>query len=213
MFSRSTSTFQTSAETCLRVLHSISPVSRPFFHQLSLHWLIMSWLAGFHFSSSLSTPLHGKSGRSSKLRRRPQVINLIVRRFMISFLILTYLSTRPCFYCTILLLILFASSCHWSDNCFLDLNANWFEPRQFSSTLPNPLPQATAADRQTCKSDASFITNAINETASALAGIALETLGRKIPKTEWTGIGFGWLRSLLGTREWKIPCLDILVRL
>lgn len=135
-------------------------------------------------------------------------------RFMVSFLILTYVSTRPCFYCTILLLILFASSCHWSENCFFDLNANWFEPRHFSSPLPNPLPQATGSDRtQTCKGDAYFLMNTVNETAMTLAGVAVEALGRRMPRTEWTGIGFGWLRSLLGTREWRVPCLDVLLRL
>lgn len=196
------------------MLRSASQISPSSFHDFLARELIRVHLAGFRFCLCPSMQRHGKSTKLLGAAASFEIIELTRRRFMISFLILTYLSTRPCFYCTILLLILFASSCHWSENCFLDLNANWFEPRQFSSTLPNPLPHATGSDKgQTCKSDASFLTNAINETASALAGMALETLGRRIPKTEWTGIGFGWLRSLLGTREWKIPCLDILVRL
>lgn len=138
-------------------------------------------------------------------------------RFMISFLCLTYLSTRPCFYCTILLLILLASSCHWSDNCFFDLNSNFFELRHFSSPLPNPLPYASSRT-ETCADkggrNGTILMNAVNDTASALAGLAVESLGRRLhTRTEWTGIGFGWLRSLLGAREWRIPCVDVLIRL
>jgi hypothetical protein len=33
-------------------------------------------------------------------------------------LILTYALNRPCIYCSLLLVILFASSCHWSGRCF-----------------------------------------------------------------------------------------------
>lgn len=41
--------------------------------------------------------------------------------------------------------------------------------------------------------------------------------------TEWTGIGLGWLRALVGglgggfgvagRREWRVPCVDVAVRL
>lgn len=142
---------------------------------------------------------------------------MILHRFMVSYLCLTYLSTRPCIYCTILLLILFASSCHWSDKCFFDLNANWFEPRHYSSPLPNPLPRSTGwSGKQLSEGqgDALLLVNAFNGTATTLAGLAVEALGRKIqPKPEWAGIGFSWLRNLLGVREWRVPCLDILIRL
>ncbi|TGZ77766.1 hypothetical protein EX30DRAFT_343838 [Ascodesmis nigricans] len=29
----------------------------------------------------------------------------------------------------------------------------------------------------------------------------------------WTGLGLGWVRALLGRREWDIRCLDVNIRL
>src|ERR1700709_2546765 len=40
---------------------------------------------------------------------------------LILLLVLTYILNRPCIYCSLLLVILFASSCHWSNRCFFDL--------------------------------------------------------------------------------------------
>lgn len=55
---------------------------------------------------------------------------------------------------------------------------------------------------------------AINETASVLAGAAVEEMRRRmIPRAEWTGFGLGWIRSWLGGREFRLPCLDVYVRL
>jgi len=36
----------------------------------------------------------------------------------------TYFLNRPCIYCSFLLLILFASSCHWSGRCFVDFSTS-----------------------------------------------------------------------------------------
>ncbi|SCO80420.1 uncharacterized protein FRV6_04633 [Fusarium oxysporum] len=49
--------------------------------------------------------------------------------FIFLFFICTYFLNRPCVYCSILLLILFLTSCNWSDRCFFDLGSNWFLPR------------------------------------------------------------------------------------
>ncbi len=51
----------------------------------------------------------------------------------------------------------------------------------------------------------------LNATASALVSIAADGIARK--KTEWTGLGIEWLRSLLGRREWRIECMDLNIRL
>src|ERR1700712_5882836 len=53
--------------------------------------------------------------------------------FIFLFFLCTYFLNRPCVYCSFLLLILFASSCHWSDHCFFDFSSNWFEPRHTAS--------------------------------------------------------------------------------
>jgi len=125
--------------------------------------------------------------------------------FIFLFFLCTYFLNRPCVYCSFLLLILFASSCHWSDHCFFDFSSNWFEPRQSEVTLGNQ----TGALEQ-----ASVLVSAMNNTAAALAGTALEEAKRRLAiQTEWTGIGVEWLRSLLGKREWRVPCVDVYIRL
>ncbi|KAI9842153.1 MAG: hypothetical protein M1837_007440 [Sclerophora amabilis] len=148
--------------------------------------------------------------------------------FILMFFISTYFLNRPCVYCSVLLLILFISSCYWSDQCFFDLHSNWFEPRHLSSPLPNPISNpfngsysagfspspAMESSNVTMWDEASFLAVAVNNTATALAGAAIEEVKRRVDlKSEWTGIGVEWIRSLLGRREWKLPCVDVLVRL
>lgn len=140
-----------------------------------------------------------------------------LHRFVVTFFLLTYFLNRPCVYCSVLLLILFISSCYWSDHCFFDIHSNWFEPRHISSPLPNQLPQFQeylAGAGGYNSGEASFLASAINQTASALAGAAVEELKRRIEITpEWTGIGLEWIRSWLGAREWRLPCLGVYIRL
>ncbi|KAL8759433.1 MAG: hypothetical protein Q9184_003627 [Pyrenodesmia sp. 2 TL-2023] len=139
-----------------------------------------------------------------------------LRRFVISFFVLTYFLNRPCIYCSVLLLILFISSCYWSDQCFFDIHSNWFEPRHISSTGPNPLSEAGGPPGHVnfTGEEASFLVQTVNETASALAGAAVEGLKRRAQiRSEWTGVGMEWIRSWLGAREWRVPCLDIYIRL
>lgn len=64
---------------------------------------------------------------------------------------------------------------------------------------------------------AGFVFDTFNSTAKALAGAALEDaqqrLGVESRPDGWTGVGLEWLRSLLGRREWTLPCVDVKVRL
>jgi hypothetical protein len=55
------------------------------------------------------------------------------------------------------------------------------------------------------------VADVLGTTAGALAGLASDQLARA--RTEWTGLGVEWLRSLLGRREWRIECLDVYIRL
>ncbi|KAH0433136.1 hypothetical protein CKAH01_09179 [Colletotrichum kahawae] len=126
--------------------------------------------------------------------------------FIFLFFICTYFLNRPCVYCSFLLLILFLTSCNWSDRCFFDFSSNWFQPRPPTSFSTSPIPDIDP--------NASFnatVVEVINSTASALAGAAAEELARQ--RQEWTGLGIEWLRSLLGRREWRVECLDINIRL
>ncbi|CAI7677355.1 unnamed protein product [Penicillium pancosmium] len=142
--------------------------------------------------------------------------------FIISFVALTYIIHRPCIYCSALLLILFASSCHWSDRCIFDLRSNWFAPRYSSSpTNPNSSYQsgnATIAAPIPGDSLAGFVFDTFNSTAKALASAAVESAQNRLgvdgdSKAEWTGVGLEWLRDVLGRREWTLPCVDVKVRL
>lgn len=120
----------------------------------------------------------------------------------------TYFLNRPCVYCTLLLLILFTSSCHWSDHCFFDASANWFEPR------PLPAADTAAHTNATAGLAAEVLAEAVNGTAKTVGGAVLQEIHKSLPvRPEWTGLGLGWLRSSLGRREWTLPCVDVNVRL
>ncbi|KAI8683505.1 hypothetical protein NCS57_00014800 [Fusarium keratoplasticum] len=124
--------------------------------------------------------------------------------FIFLFFICTYFLNRPCVYCSILLLILFLTSCNWSDRCFFDFGSNWFLPRPGT---PTHIPGAddAAVDFN------STVFEMVNTTASAITKAASEDLAAR--RAEWTGLGIEWLRNLLGKREWRIDCMDIYVRL
>ncbi|KAE8351672.1 bladder cancer-related protein BC10-domain-containing protein [Aspergillus coremiiformis] len=139
--------------------------------------------------------------------------------FIISFVTLTYILHRPCIYCSALLLILFISSCHWSDRCFFDLRGDWFAPR-YSSDPSDSLVTLN-------ETLAGYVLETVNTTAKTLAGAMVDEAQRCLAlnessttvgmtglgQEEWTGVGLEWLRSLLGRREWTIPCVDVKVRL
>ncbi|EFY84404.1 hypothetical protein J3459_008353 [Metarhizium acridum] len=119
--------------------------------------------------------------------------------FIFLFFVCTYFLNRPCVYCSILLLILFLTSCNWSDRCFFDFQSNWFLPRP-STTAEHADPSFNAT-----------VVEMANSTAKALAGAAADAVSTK--GTEWTGLGVEWLRTLLGKREWKVDCMDIYIQL
>jgi Bladder cancer-related protein BC10 len=144
--------------------------------------------------------------------------------FILLFFVCTYFLNRPCVYCSFLLLILFASSCHWSDHCFFDFSSTsgfFVSPPPSSSYLTssnvssintgmNSLDNSTTSPVSMVE-DMLVFASALNSTAATMAAAALEDAKKLRP--EWTGIGVGWLRSLLGRREWRLPCLDVYVRL
>ncbi|KAF3483525.1 uncharacterized protein GIQ15_02849 [Arthroderma uncinatum] len=145
--------------------------------------------------------------------------------FILSFVTLTYILHRPCIYCSALLLILFISSCHWSDRCFFDIKGDWFAPR--FAHLPgagcaNATTAATATPALNSTHELTeYVFDTVNTTVTALAGAAFEEAKRSVipggpssaGEPEWTGIGLEWFRSLLGRREWTLPCVDVKVRL
>ena len=155
--------------------------------------------------------------------------------FVVTFFVVTYFLNRPCICtsnlisgkisigltsiedCSALLLILFVSSCSWRDQCLFDIYSDWFETKHLCSPLSSAFSNGTewsVSKPDGVASDGSFLVAAINETASALVGAALEEMkSRMAYKAEWTGIGLGWMRSFLGAKQWRLPCVDVYVRL
>ncbi|ORY64184.1 bladder cancer-related protein BC10-domain-containing protein [Pseudomassariella vexata] len=127
--------------------------------------------------------------------------------FIVLFFLCTYFLNRPCVYCSVLLLILFVTSCYWSDRCFFDFSGNWFAPRPSTSYYSSN----TSMTEPAVDSFNATAVEMLNTTANALAGAAADELARR--KAEWTGLGIEWLRSLLGRREWRIECMDLNIRL
>ena len=135
--------------------------------------------------------------------------------FIFLFFVCTYFLNRPCLYCSFLLLILFLTSCNWSERCFIDFSSNWFQPRTGGSYVSSPGSGPGGNSTQTGEdlnaTASAFLTDMVNTTAGALATAATEKLAQT--RVEWTGLGLEWLRSLLGRREWRIDCLDLYIRL
>lgn len=148
--------------------------------------------------------------------------------FIFLFFVCTYFLNRPCVYCSFLLLILFLTSCNWSDRCFFDFSSNWFQSRPTTGSSPVSLPISTSWLASTAgggganatistsgqdlnKTISLVLADMVNTTAGAFVGAVAEQAART--KTEWTGLGMEWLRSLLGKREWRIDCLDVYIRL
>ncbi|KAK4198688.1 bladder cancer-related protein BC10-domain-containing protein [Triangularia verruculosa] len=134
--------------------------------------------------------------------------------FIFLFFVCTYFLNRPCVYCSFLLLILFLTSCNWSDHCFFDFGSNWFQPRLPASYIYLPtVPgwNATTDAITSHNATTAMVTEMLNTTAGALATAAADKVVQT--RVEWTGLGLEWLRSLLGKREWEIDCLDLHIRL
>lgn len=130
--------------------------------------------------------------------------------FVFLFFVCTFLLNRPCVYCSFLLIILIASSCNWSDHCFFDFSKNWFEPTSTGSYYGTSNSSLAGMAFEGAMKWGSVA----NDTASAIGVIAAQEAQKALPgRPEWTGIGLGWLRSLLGRREWTLPCVDVKIRL
>ena len=148
---------------------------------------------------------------------------------LILLLALTYVLNRPCFYCSFLLVILFASSCHWSNRCFIDFSlqkddtasvASWFIPRLYTTTSV-----ANTSGQASHTSDlGDFLVDVTASTVSGLAHVVkdsavglLDDACQKITSTASAsassavnaGIGTHWLHYLIGRSEWTLPCVGV----
>ncbi|KAL3477954.1 hypothetical protein BJX99DRAFT_225156 [Aspergillus californicus] len=167
--------------------------------------------------------------------------------FLISFVTLTYILHRPCIYCSALLIILFASTCTWSDRCFFNLRSDWFSPRYTAGSESSPYDAAAASANGSLfpahnhsmlgpenESLAGYVFETVNQTAKALAGAVMDETQKRLYSAgcgadgqclssssgisgsaadELRGFGLEWLRSMVGRREWTLPCVDVKVRI
>jgi len=126
--------------------------------------------------------------------------------YLVLFISATYFLNRPCVYCSLLLAILVVS--------LFDFQTAWFEPQlptEESSTSKN----VTASFRDPLGETASIVASAVNSTAEIMIKAAVDTIRRKTPPVPQVsgGAGFEWAKGLVGKKEWRIPCLDVLVRI
>lgn len=148
---------------------------------------------------------------------------------------MTYILNRPCIYCSLLLIILFASSCHWSNRCFVDFSSinnsstphdaspmSWLVPRLYTaSTSSHSAPTSTDPSVPTGDMSA-FMSEIVNTTIVGLAGVVkdsaagvLDEFRQRVAAANTSsvpgevGVGTQWLRNLLGRSEWTLPCVNI----
>ncbi|PSN67850.1 hypothetical protein BS50DRAFT_675860 [Corynespora cassiicola Philippines] len=118
----------------------------------------------------------------------------------------TYFLNRPCVYCSLLLFILVVA--------LFDFQTPWFEPPLSSDTAEIAL-NGTTPFRDTILETAGVFAQAANNTAQAVIKGAVEGLREKtmgVPEVS-DGANYEWVKGLLGKKEWRINCLDVLVRI
>jgi hypothetical protein len=125
--------------------------------------------------------------------------------YLILFISTTYFLNRPCVYCSLLLFILVVA--------LFDFHTPWFE-----SPLPAEAAAELAVNGTTPFRDSMFETvtvfaEAANHTAQALFKTAVDGLRERTVPSGNGSAGYEWMKGLVGKKEWRIPCLDVLIRL
>ncbi|KIW12272.1 hypothetical protein PV08_09548 [Exophiala spinifera] len=154
---------------------------------------------------------------------------------LVIFIALTYFLNRPCIYCSLLLVILFATSCHWSNRCFISLSqygaendtsssiASWFIPRLYTTpptgVVPgqtSDVPEMGAFLLDVANSTVTGVSQALKDSASNLAeGARSKLITSHGPGSLPVDVGIGtqWLRQLLGRSEWTLPYVEVKIAL
>ena len=129
----------------------------------------------------------------------------------------TYLLNRPCLYCSLLLIILLATSCHWQQTCLIDFDfipkfeggsgyATWFVPK--SETINEK------SWKNQSNQTLAYLASALAETAVAgFSEASVRIRGKDILAQNATGYlssFFGSMKSLM-RKEWVLPCIGVRV--
>lgn len=139
--------------------------------------------------------------------------------YTLTFLSAYFYLQRPCVYCSILLFILVFS--------VFDFSADWFEPRWNMSTSAVSETAAAylsgnATLTEVALETAGLAMSLINGTGGSLASAALDGVKRKAEGNATSAVvagipngisAFEWLRNILDKRQYRIQCLDVVVRI
>ena len=113
----------------------------------------------------------------------------------------TYFSNRQCVYCSLLLFILVVA--------LVDFQTPWFE-----APLPDTLLDSAAANATTTP-----LGNSMGETAAVFLQAASQTTQALVKaavnevRSRAEANSVEWAKSLMGKKEWRISCLDVLIRI
>lgn len=120
--------------------------------------------------------------------------------YLILFISATYFLNRPCVYCSLLLFILVVA--------LFDFHTPWFDP-PLSETAELALNGTTPL-----LESVGVLAQAANHTMRALAKSAVDGMREKAAAAGQAsgGQNYEWVKGLLGKKEWRIQCLDVLIR-
>ncbi|KAF2146105.1 uncharacterized protein K452DRAFT_242648 [Aplosporella prunicola CBS 121167] len=126
--------------------------------------------------------------------------------YLVLFISATYYLNRPCVYCSLLLAILVLA--------LFDFNTSWFEPNsKYHEHSANETASNSSLALDVAMETASVVASTLNDTAGALVSAAMDGMKRRrVPEVNISGNGLEWGKALL-KKEWKLPCLDVVVRL
>ncbi|KAJ4987521.1 hypothetical protein SVAN01_06978 [Stagonosporopsis vannaccii] len=115
--------------------------------------------------------------------------------YLVLFISATYFLNRPCVYCSLLLFILVVA--------LFDFHTPWFDP-PLADTPGLALNETTPL-----LETAGVFAQAATNTAQELVKGAVDSMRGKAS----TGAMSEWVKGLLGRKEWRIQCLDVLIRI
>jgi len=99
-------------------------------------------------------------------------------------------------YCSLLLFILVVA--------LFDFHTPWFDAPLSDS--------AELALNGTVAETAGVLAQAANHTAKAVVRGAVEGVKGRVGLGQSEGQSYEWVKGLLGKKEWRIQCLDVLIR-
>jgi len=126
--------------------------------------------------------------------------------YLVLFISATYFLNRPCVYCSLLLAILVIA--------LFDFSTPWFES-PLSSGSPDATVNGTNPLQDTVFETASFMVSAANTTVQGMVQAAVDGIRNKVSTAPpITGTPTQeWARNVFAKKEWRVPCVDVLIRI